>query len=95
MKGELLSRNLFMIKNLILLIFICWAGFSYSNDSIKKTDLEDSQHFKLDKGIEETTNQRSLAGSKIKKNKLNEDNFEKDAKSDEAESEVRFWEYSE
>jgi hypothetical protein len=96
--GELDQGHEFMFKKILVLIVMAWAGLTYSYEfAPKKETLEDSENYKLDKGIKEIINQRSLAGSKIKKNKLKEDEeaWKDKANSDELDSEVRFWEYSE
>lgn len=86
-----------MIKNFLLLFALGWAGLSNSQEFVpKKESIEDSQKFKLDKGVKEIVNKRSLAGSKIKKNKLHtEDAQEETNYSGDLDSEVRYWEYSE
>jgi hypothetical protein len=85
----------FMMKNLLIFGFISMSAFCYSEVTVETADLEDSQTYKVDKGVEEMVNERSLAGSKIKKNKLQENDLNESSEPIERDAEVRYWEYSE
>jgi len=85
-----------MFKLILFLVFTAWAGLSFSKEMVAKENLDDAKFFKLDKGVKDTLNKRSLAGEKIKKNKnkSNQD-AQEEFNSEDFDSEVRYWEYSE
>jgi len=85
-----------MSKLFLLFILSTWAGVTLSKEMVAKENLDEAHLYKLDKGIKEAVNKRSLAGEKIKKNKNKPNQDENDEfNSEDFDSEVRYWEYSE
>ncbi len=82
-----------MLKNFVLLVILAWVGFSYAKP-VEKETISDAHDYKVDKASAEHDAQRSVAGSKIKKNNPEAAKTEKHAM-EESDSEVRYWEYSE
>lgn len=86
-----------MRKNLLVLIVLTWVSFSYAKDHVVAHDtIDEAESYKIESAVKEQEIKRGLAGSKIKKKKLNP---EKDESSKETttdlDSEVRYWQYSE
>ncbi len=89
-----------MVKNFVLLGLLTWVSFSYAKHPhhegfVARENMAEAETYKVEKAAPEQEAQRSVAGSKIKKNK--------DAKGDgavanlpgDSDSEVRYWQYSE
>jgi hypothetical protein len=89
-----------MIKNFITLLVLTWVSLSYAAEKkyfVVKDSMAEAENYKVEKPSPEQDAQRSLAGSKIKKKKANDgDEPQKMMKStEESDSEVRYWQYSE
>ncbi len=85
-----------MIKNILLLVAFIWVGQTMAESNIAKETIEEAETFKLEKAQKDIDAQRSVAGEKIKKAKKSEEpRLGKDDFTDELDSEVRYWEYSE
>ncbi len=86
-----------MIKNIMLLALMTWVATSYAKTKVAKESLADAHGFKVERPAKESTAVRSLAGSKIKKNKKkNVEEVQKiEESTDGSDSEVRYWKYSE
>ena len=81
--------QVFMMKNIILLACLSWVGLTYAKHPIEVESMSDSEHFKVEKAVKETEATRSVAGDKIKKPAKVE------APTEDSDSEVRYWQYSE
>ncbi len=87
-----------MIKNLFLLVLLTFVSFTYAKHPVVKESIGDAGNYKVEKPVEEQDAQRSVAGAKIKKNKKKAlPGAEESSKSfsEDSDSEVRYWEYSE
>ncbi len=84
-----------MFKNLFLLALLCWVCVSHAKEPIVRESMSDSESFKVEKGVEEQEAQRSVAGEKIKKKKVQEKDSWKTSPTGEPDSEVRYWQYQE
>ncbi|HXH32360.1 MAG TPA: hypothetical protein VNJ01_16285 [Bacteriovoracaceae bacterium] len=82
-----------MLKNLFLLVMLSWVSFTYAKPFVAGESIKEAQSFRVEKHTKEPQAKRSLAGSKIKKNKNNDQG--QDTSVEESSSEVRYWEYSE
>lgn len=89
-----------MVKNFVLLGLLTWVSFSYAKHPhhdvvMAKESIAEAETYKVEKAAPEQEAQRSVAGSKIKKNKgANTDGAVAELPSD-SDSEVRYWQYSE
>ncbi len=87
-----------MVKNFVLLGLLTWVSFSYAkhpHHDVAKESLAEAETYKVEKAAPEQEAQRSVAGSKIKKNKAAKgDGAVVDLPTD-SDSEVRYWQYSE
>ncbi len=86
-----------MKKTLILgLLLVTSVTFAKRDLSITHDSMSDAEGFKVEKPVEESDAQRSVAGAKIKK-KGSEKTGDEPAKEIPIElgSEVRYWQYSE
>lgn len=86
-----------MAKNLFLLGLLTWVSMTYAKHPVAHENIGDAQNFKIEKSTRENEAKRSFAGEKIKKKK-NVEKFEESPDSfnpSEADSEVRYWQYSE
>lgn len=82
-----------MIKNLFLLALLSWVSVSYAKHPIVQETIADAESFKIEKSVEEQEAQRSVAGEKIKKKKVNREEVSKQPS--DSGSDVRYWQYSE
>ncbi len=95
-----------MMKNLFILALFTWVGLTHAY--VAKESLSDAEGYQLQKVESEPEAQRSVAGSKIKKQRLNRNDAPSNSVSpvppaadssaivEESEgSEVRYWQYSE
>lgn len=78
-----------MMKNLILLVALCWVSLSYAKPDVVQEDMKDVESYKVEKPAVEV--KREVAGGKQKKAKRAEVPTEES----ETDSEVRYWQYSE
>ncbi len=87
-----------MVKNFVLLGLLTWVSFSYAkqphHDVVAKESMAEAEIYKVEKAAPEQEAQRSVAGSKIKKNKHGDGDGAVELPS-ESDSEVRYWQYSE
>jgi hypothetical protein len=89
-----------MVKNFVLLALLTWVSFSFAKNPhhegmVAKENMAEAETYKVEKAAPEQEAQRSVAGSKIKKNKnAKGDGAVVDLPSD-SDSEVRYWQYSE
>jgi hypothetical protein len=83
-----------MMKNLFLLALMTWVTLSYAKVEVAKESVEGAHSYKLEKAAPEQEAERSVAGAKIKKKKHESDELKK-SDSNEPDSEVRYWQYSE
>ena len=87
-----------MVKNVFLLVLLTWVSLSYAKDSaheIAHESLADAEAYKVEKPSKEQEATRSLAGSKIKKQKTESKGDGAKVPATESDSEVRYWQYSE
>lgn len=79
-----------MMKNLILLAALTWVSLSYAKaPHVAQENMNDVESFKVEKPVEER--KREVAGGKQKPVKKTEEFSE----SEDSDSEVRYWQYSE
>lgn len=84
-----------MVKNLILLSALAWVGHSFAEGpTITRESISEARAFKLENAMEEQEAQRSVAGGKTKKKKVDQEEKSGPFKSDSG-SEVQYWRYSE
>jgi hypothetical protein len=86
-----------MLKNIFLLGLLTWLTVSYAKGPVViRETVVDAERYKLEKPTRELEATRSVAGSKIKKQKkeLKSDAAQKNDLN-ESDSEVRYWQYSE
>jgi hypothetical protein len=87
-----------MIKNLFLLAILTWVTTSYGKGPIAKETVDEAQGFKVEAPVMEQDAQRAVAGDPIKK-KVKKQRHQRANQyqnfSEEFDSEVRYWEYSE
>jgi hypothetical protein len=83
-----------MLKNLFLLALMTWGTMSYARPIIAHESMSEAENFKVEAAAPEHAAQRSLAGSKIKKQKPQAKEEVKDSV-ESTDSEVRYWQYSE
>jgi hypothetical protein len=87
-----------MVKNLFLLGLLTWVTLSYAKEpAVARESIGDAEAYRVEKPAQEQEATRGVAGSKIKRKKQSEvkgDGAEK-AEPTEADSEVRYWQYSE
>ncbi len=81
---------MFMMKNLILLVALCWVSLSYAKTPVVQEDMKDVESFKVEKP--QTDVKREVAGGKQKVAPKVEAT---ESDSEETDSEVRYWQYSE
>lgn len=79
------------MKNLILLAAFAWVTSSYAKDIVVHESLKDGDAFKVEKASTEQEVKREVAGGKFKKKEPVKD----EESSEESDSEVRYWQYSE
>lgn len=89
------SRDGSMIKNILLLGLLTWVTISFAKQPVVHESIAEAESFKVEKPVEEQEAQRSLAGSKIKKQKKFQDDAQNVVPTSESDSEVRYWQYSE
>ncbi len=95
-----------MVKNLFILALFSWVSLSHA--FVAKESLSEAEGYQLHKTESEPEAQRSVAGSKIKKQRLNREESPSSSASpapapadssaiveDSEGSEVRYWQYSE
>lgn len=83
-----------MLKNLFLLGLMTWATMSYARPIVAHESMSEAESFKVETAAPEQEAQRSVAGSKIKKQKHKATEEVKDT-AESTDSEVRYWQYSE
>jgi hypothetical protein len=83
-----------MVKNLFLLGLLSWVSFSYAKHPVVQESMADAESYKVDRPVEEQEAQRSVAGEKLKKKKVNREEVSREPIGDSG-SEVRYWQYSE
>jgi hypothetical protein len=85
-----------MLKNFFLLGLLTWVSFTFAKaPHIARESMGDAESYKVEKSVEEQEAQRSVAGAKIKKKKVKNTDPEKSESSNELDSDVRYWQYSE
>ena len=92
------KERIVMMKNIFVfvLLLVSTTSFAKRDLSIAHDSMSDAESFKVEKPVDETDAQRSVAGAKIKK-KGPEKIGDEPAKEIPIEpgSEVRYWQYSE
>jgi len=84
-------------KLLVLIALMALMSFAYAKDHVVAHDtIDDAKAYRVHGAVKEQEAKRSLAGSKIKKKKVNP-NTEEESKevTTDLDSEVRYWKYSE
>ena len=89
-----------MLKNILLLGFLTWVGLTYAKHpqhvgNVAPERITDSESYRVEKALPEQEAARAVAGSKIKKQKVIESDGAGKSVPSEADSEVRYWQYSE
>jgi len=86
-----------MIKNLLILGLMAWVTTAMAGaPHIAQEHMREAEAFKVEKPQKaEAHYGRSLAGSKIKKQKPQETKDAPESQSSELDSEVQYWQYSE
>jgi hypothetical protein len=84
-----------MIKNMFLLGLLCWVCVSHAKEPIVRESMGDAESYKVEKGVAEQEAQRSVAGEKIKKKKVKEEDGYRTVPTGSPDSEVRYWQYQE
>jgi hypothetical protein len=84
------NEEMFMMKSLILLAALSWVTFSYARTPVAQENMKDVESFKVEKPEQER--KREVAGGKFKKKEAPK---EESMESDDSDSEVRYWQYSE
>lgn len=85
-------EGMFMMKNLILLVALCWVSLSYAKTPVVQEDMKDVESFKVEKPQVDV--KREVAGGKFKQKVAPKDEAT-ESDSEETDSEVRYWQYSE
>lgn len=84
------------MKNIIFLILLAWVSNSIAKPTVAKESISDADSFKVERPVQEQSAQRSVAGDKIKKKKkFGDEPLKESAASEDSDSEVRYWKYSE
>ena len=86
---EDLYEGMLMMKNLILLVALTWVSLSYAKTTVVQEDMKDVESYKVE--IPQVDVKREVAGGKQKPVKKTEASSEES----DADSEVRYWQYSE
>jgi hypothetical protein len=87
-----------MMKNLMVLALLAWVSLSYArpDSTLQRESLKEAEAYKVEQPVPAQQATRGVAGSKIKKKK---DEIKTEEPSREgprdADSEVRYWQYSE
>jgi hypothetical protein len=82
------------MKNVILLAILNWTTASFAGPVVQET-LSDAESYKVEKPVQEQDAQRSLAGSKAKKEKKDFTGETLKQETPAEEAEIKFWKYSE
>jgi hypothetical protein len=83
------------MKKLIVLMFFTLISLAHAKITVETDSLADAEGFKVDKAVKEKSAERSFAGGKAKKESAPSQLIFKEDVSEDSDSEVRFWEYSE
>lgn len=83
------------MKNLMLLGLLTFITFAYAKGPVASESLAEAENFKVEKAVKEKSAERSFAGGKAKRELHSDEASLEEQTTDDADSEVRYWQYSE